>query len=93
MNALAVFVLSDRNGEYKNMNKEITVYSKPSCKNCTLLKMWLNSKELDYNEVDVTQERSALNKIREAGYSSLPALEVNGDFVKYEVYNDILDVL
>ena len=59
----------------------------------TLLKMWLNSKEIDYNEVDVTQERSALNKIREAGYSSLPALEINGDFVKYEVYNDILDVL
>ena len=75
------------------MSKEVVVYSKPGCKNCTLLKMWLNSKEIDYNEVDVTQERSALNKIREVGYSSLPALEVNGDFVKYEVYNDILDML
>ena len=75
------------------MSKEVVVYSKHGCKNCTLLKMWLNSKEIDYNEVDVTQERSALNKIREVGYSSLPALEVNGDFVKYEVYNDILDML
>ena len=75
------------------MGKKVVVYSKPGCRNCTLLKMWLNSKEIDYNEVDVTQEQSALNKIREAGYSSLPALEISGDFVKYEVYNDILDVL
>ena len=75
------------------MSKEVVVYSKPSCKNCTLLKMWLSAKEIDYNEVDVAQEQNALNKIREAGYSSLPALEISGDFVKYEVYNDILDVL
>ena len=75
------------------MGKEVVVYSKPGCKNCTLLKMWLDAKEIDYNEVDVTQERSALSKIREAGYSSLPALEINGDFVEYGVYNDILDVL
>ena len=75
------------------MSKKVVVYSKPGCKNCTLLKMWLSSKEIDYNEVDVTQEQNALNKIREAGYSSLPALEVNGDFAEYEVYNDILDVL
>lgn len=75
------------------MSKEVVVYSKPSCKNCTLLKMWLSAKEIDYNEIDVTQERGALNKIREAGYNSLPAIEINGDFVKYGVYNDILDVL
>ena len=75
------------------MSKKVIVYSKPGCKNCTLLKMWLNSKDIDYKEVNVTQERSALNKIREAGYSSLPALEINGDFVKYGVYNDILDML
>lgn len=75
------------------MSKEVVVYSKLGCKNCTLLKMWLDSKEIDYNEVDITQERSALNKLREAGHSSLPALEINGDFVKYEVYNDILDML
>lgn len=75
------------------MSKEVVVYSKPGCKNCTLLKMWLNAKEVDYDEVDVTQERGALNKIREAGYSSLPVLEINGDFVKYGIYNDILYVL
>ena len=75
------------------MSKKVVVYSKPNCRNCTMLKMWLDAKGIDYSEVDVTQERSALNKIREAGYSSLPALEINGDFVKYEVYNDILDVL
>lgn len=75
------------------MSKKVVVYSKPNCRNCTMLKMWLNAKEVDYSEIDVTQERSALNKIREAGYSSLPALGINGDFVEYEVYNDILDVL
>ena len=75
------------------MGKEVVVYSKPNCKNCTMLKMWLDAKEIDYNEVDITQERSTLSKIREAGYSSLPALEINGDFIEYGVYNDILDVL
>lgn len=75
------------------MSKKVVVYSKPGCKNCKMLEMWLSAKGIHYNEVDVTQEQNALNKIREAGYNSLPALEISGDFVKYEVYNDILDVL
>lgn len=70
MSVLKGLVLLDKREEYKNMNKEITVYSKPSCKNCTLLKMWLNSAfesgELHVNTISgatvLSQEASDIMK-------------------------------
>lgn len=72
---------------------DILVYSKPNCKNCKMLKRWLDIKKIDYAEVDITQDEDAYEKLVSTGRTSLPALEVNGDFVEYKEFNEILDMI
>lgn len=93
MSAQQEFVLLDRGEEYKNMNEKITVYSKPGCKQCSNLKLWLDAKSIEYSEVDVTQDKDSLDKIISANRLSLPVLEINEEFVDYKVYNDILEMV
>lgn len=73
--------------------KNIKVYSKPNCGECKKLKMWLNAKDIEFNEVDITEDKEAYNKIIENGKSSLPVLEIEDDFVEYNVFNDILELI
>lgn len=35
--------------------KEVTVYSKPACAQCTATKRWLTSKEIDFVEDDAVE--------------------------------------
>jgi len=72
---------------------DILVYSKPNCKNCKMLKRWLDIKKIDYSEVDITQNEDAYEKLVSTGRTSLPALEVKGDFVEYKEFNEILDMI
>lgn len=37
------------------MPKNITVFSTPTCAYCPMVKKWLNSKGLPYEEVDLTE--------------------------------------
>lgn len=57
----------------------LTVYSKPNCPHCELAKSWLDSNKIEYEVIDVTQDDSALNMIREAGHKSVPQLYLNGE--------------
>ena len=75
------------------MGKKVVVYSKPNCGYCTRLKMWLDAKEIEYGEVDITQDEKAYEKFVDAGRKTVPALEIDGEFVEHEVYNDILEML
>lgn len=75
------------------MGKKVVVYSKPNCGYCTRLKMWLDAKEIEYGEVDITQDEKAYEKFVDSGRKTVPALEIDGEFVEHEVYNDILEML
>lgn len=71
----------------------VIVYSKPNCSKCKMLKRWLSLKNVDYVEIDILENEQGYNKIIEAGRSSLPVLEINNEFVDYNEYNDILDMI
>lgn len=75
------------------MSKQVTVYSKPHCIQCTKLKLWLDAKSIEYNELDITRNEEGLNKVLEAGRKSMPVLEIDGKFVDYKIYNDILEMV
>lgn len=60
----------------------IKVYTTPTCKWCNLLKEYLDSKNIDYEDINVAMDRfSALDMIRRSGQSAVPVIEINGNIV------------
>lgn len=60
----------------------IKVYTTPMCKWCNLLKEYLNSKNIIYEDINVARDRfSALDMIRKSGQSAVPVIEINGNIV------------
>jgi glutaredoxin len=57
------------------MKDSITLYSSPTCPKCRMLKIELDKHNIEYNETHET------DFIAEKGFTSLPVLEVNGDFL------------
>lgn len=58
----------------------ITVYTKPSCVQCTAVKRYLDNKGMPYDTVDITEDDAALARFKELGFSSAPVVE-SGDVI------------
>lgn len=52
----------------------ITVYTKPNCAQCTATKRAMDKQGLTYHAVDLTQDVSALNRIKQLGFSQVPVV-------------------
>lgn len=52
----------------------VTVYSKPNCMQCNFTKKYLKERDIAFNEIDVTQDKDALNKIKDMGYQAVPVV-------------------
>lgn len=61
------------------MSKSITVYSKPSCVQCTQTKKWLDRAGVEYRTIDISLPENAeiLASIKELGYSGAPVVVVS----------------
>jgi glutaredoxin-like protein NrdH len=66
--------------------KAITVYTTPSCSQCTLTKKWLDDPKRgnlkgQYNIVDLSQDPQAYEAVKALGYASAPVviMNINGD--------------
>ena len=57
----------------------ITVYTKPSCVQCNATKRALAKAELQYEEVDLTQDADALEAVKALGYMQAPVVFADGD--------------
>lgn len=63
------------------MNK-ITVYSTNTCPYCVMAKQYLKSKNIDFEDVDVSQDTTkAMEMIRKSGQQGVPVLDVNGKII------------
>ena len=58
----------------------ITIYSKPNCMQCEFSKKYLNDKGVEFKEINVFEDEEALAMLRDAGYSQMPVVDVNGEF-------------
>lgn len=52
----------------------ITVYTKPSCVQCTATYRALDSKGIEYNVLDLSEDETALQKVKELGYLQAPVV-------------------
>ncbi len=64
------------------MNKKIVVYSTPFCPYCVTLKKFLEDKGVEFEEIDVAQNKEAAREmIEKSGQSGVPVLDIDGEIV------------
>ncbi len=60
----------------------VTVYTSSTCPWCVKAKQYLNSKGIDYKEVNVSLDpQAAREMIEKSGQRGVPVLDINGSIV------------
>ncbi|MDD7758790.1 MAG: glutaredoxin domain-containing protein [Aerococcus suis] len=59
----------------------LTIYSKPGCGHCKMVKRFLDDKGIDYEDVNVYEDEDSMNYLKEQEYYSLPQVFDNDDYV------------
>lgn len=60
----------------------ITIYSTPTCGFCKMAKEYLTSKNIAYEEVDVSRDRAAQEQlIAKSGQFGVPVIDVDGKII------------
>ena len=57
----------------------VVVYSKPSCVQCTATYRAMDSKQIEYKVVDITQDAEALAYTKSLGYLQAPVVVAGDD--------------
>lgn len=64
------------------MDKEVKVYTTPSCPWCQAVKQYLEERGIPYIEIDVSQDQqAALEMIQKSGQMGVPVVEIDGEIV------------
>ena len=60
----------------------IKIYTTPTCVYCETLKEYLKSKDISFDEVDVSQNEKELEKMVEiSGQMGVPVIDIDGNIV------------
>ena len=57
----------------------VTVYSKPSCVKCTATYRALDQRGVEYNVVDISEDKAAYDLVRGLGYLQVPVVMSGAD--------------
>ncbi|MCT1796829.1 glutaredoxin family protein [Helcococcus kunzii] len=72
------------------MEKQIKLYSNTGCSKCVMLKKWMAMKQIPYEELNISENEEARQNLLAKGYRQLPQIEIDGEIIEFEEYNDIL---
>ncbi|OQB43948.1 MAG: Glutaredoxin-3 [Parcubacteria group bacterium ADurb.Bin159] len=62
---------------------KVIIYSTPICPYCHLAKKYLQEKNIDFEEIDVSSDPNAQEMILEkTGELAVPVIEIDGKFIK-----------
>lgn len=60
----------------------VKVYSTPRCPWCTVAKKYLSSKNIRFDDIDVSENsEAAYEMVRKSGQRSVPVLDINGNII------------
>ncbi len=60
----------------------IKIYSTPSCVYCSALKKFLNERGLEFEDINVAQNKEALKEmVDKSGQMGVPVVDINGQIV------------
>ncbi|MCF7845421.1 MAG: glutaredoxin family protein [Candidatus Pacebacteria bacterium] len=63
-------------------DKNIRVFSTPTCVYCIVLKKWLDEKGVSYDEVDVSQDEEAQKEmVQKTGQMGVPVIMIDEEVV------------
>ncbi|MEA2092572.1 MAG: glutaredoxin family protein [Patescibacteria group bacterium] len=63
-------------------NKNIRVFSTPTCVYCIILKKWLDEKGVSYDKVDVSQDEEARKEmVQKTGQMGVPVIMIDEEVV------------
>ena len=69
----------------------IRVYGKSSgCTNCVIAKETLEKYGIEYDFIDVSQDKESLNLIKSLGYRQVPVIENEGDWYTLKTLDDLV---
>lgn len=76
-------------------NKAYTVYSKPNCGFCVKAKDLLESRSIEFLEIDVSKDAEKLNWLKQQGFRTVPQIYAEaGDNTEYVGgYEQLVDYL
>lgn len=64
------------------MNKNVRVYTTPTCPWCIKAKQFLKENNIDFENVDVSSNQSAAEEmIKKSGQMNVPVLDIEGDII------------
>lgn len=62
--------------------REVIVYTTPSCPWCNAVKRYLEERGIPYTEIDVSQDQAAaMEMIQKSGQMGVPVVEIDGEIV------------
>lgn len=60
----------------------VKIYSTPTCPWCTMAKKYFDSKNIQYNEFDVSSDREAASEmVSKSGQRGVPVIDINGNII------------
>jgi len=57
----------------------VLIYTKPNCVNCEKTKNEFKSLNISYDEIDITKDKEALMRIKQAGFREAPVIFTEND--------------
>lgn len=70
------------NNNERSIHMTVKIYSTPSCPYCTMAKKYLDSKNVKYEDVDVSTDRAAAAEmVSKSGQRGVPVLDIDGSII------------
>jgi glutaredoxin 3 len=64
------------------MSKKIRIYSTPTCTYCVILKRYLDGKNVEYENLDVSQDEEAQKEmIAKTNQMGVPVIDIDGEII------------
>lgn len=62
--------------------QKVRIFSTPSCVYCHTLKGYMESHNISFEDIDVSNNEAALDEmIEKSGQMSVPVIDINGEFI------------
>jgi glutaredoxin-like protein NrdH len=59
----------------------ILLYTKPNCVHCEMAKKYLNQNDIDYEAINVSDNKEALEFLKMEGHKSVPQIYIGRNFI------------
>lgn len=71
----------------------INIYSTPTCNKCKTIKMYCQKSNIKFNDIDITNNTEALNKLKNLKLLQLPVIEKGNEIYSLTHMSEIREII